>query len=286
MWSSLPVNKFEQIFFLKKQGILISRSLLQSSRHVPTSVWHVEWGHSCLWKEDNNNQEIHNFTKDFLTLNASLTSQPNSVKHLLPLGHFRFLWLWHYCCLICTQTQVKRKERWGRHSDKRFSCSSVLESEAAPRREAGEPIAFAFLFLPSPRKCISLPQSQHILMSIISGLDASLFITVCSIAVMSHALLWGILSGYVLPQAPKCTDILPKIESIALHLNASNFCSQSDGVGRQRPKTLQAARVGRSIAKFSLCTCRPSISSIVKDRRLIPCLSYNACAGHRNWLLG
>lgn len=135
------------------------------------------WWYSCLWKEDNN-QEIHNFTKDFLTLHASLTSQPNSVKHLLPLGHFRFLWLWHYCCLICTQTQVKRKERWGRHSDKRFSCSSVLESEAAPRREAGEPIAFAFLFLPSPRKCISLPQSQHILMSIISGLDASLFITV------------------------------------------------------------------------------------------------------------
>lgn len=109
----------------------------------------------------------------------------------------------------------------------------MLVSGAVPRGEAAEPAAFSCLFPLSPPKRISLPQSQHILMSIISRPDASLLITVCSIAVMCRALLRGILSGYLLPQAPKRTDILPKIEPIALRLNAFSFCSQSEGSGSQ-----------------------------------------------------
>lgn len=268
LYNSTNLNKLKPGYF----------DILESITKLPTCTkkWYIRiWWCSCLWNEDNNNQEIHNFTKDFLTLHAS----PPHNQALLNISFHQAISDSSgsdttVVLSICdAQTQVKREGKWGRHSDKHFSCSSVLESEAVFRGEAGEPITFAFPSLPSPRKCISLPQSQHILMSIISGLDASLFITVCSIAVMSHALLWGILSGYVLPQAPKCTDILPKIESIALHLNASNFCSQSHRVGRQRPATFQATRVGRSIAKFSLCMCRPSISSIDKDRRLISCVS-------------
>lgn len=155
-----------------------------------------------------------------------------------------------------------REERWWRRSDKHFSCSSVLVSGAVPRGEAGEPAAFPCLFPLSPRKRISLPQSQHPLMSIISGPDASLLITVCSITVMCRALFWGILSGYLLPQAPKRTDILPKIEPIVLHLKCNKLLQPIRGIRKLRSKTLQAAGVGRSVAEFSLCMCWPSISNI------------------------
>lgn len=144
----------------------------------------------------------------------------------------------------------------------------------------------------STQKAHLITMKQHRLMSIISGQDASLFITGCSAPVMSRGSLRGILSGYLLPQAPKYTDILPKIELTTLHLNALIFLRLSAQTKKmeQGGKGLrhweQPERVRWLLSFHCVCVEKGIIQCSLEQEPCSPGLSYIACGDHKNQLLG